>query len=133
MRFGYTIVYVENVRAALAFFKTAFDFETRFFNDAGEAGQYGELDTGDTVLSFASFGLAESNLPASFMRLSDLERPAGIEVAIVTDDVPSTITRAIDAGAELVAEAREKPWGQTVGYVRATHGLLIEVCTAVGE
>ena len=54
MKFGYTIVYVPSVTQALAFYKEAFGFETRFLHDSG---QYGELATGATVLAFASHAI----------------------------------------------------------------------------
>lgn len=129
MKFGYTIVYVADVAKTLAFFEAAFGFATKFLH---ESGDYGELETGDTTLSFASFELAESNLPEGCSRLSELEKPAGIEVAIVTDDVPAAIESARTAGADLIAAAKEKPWGQIVGYVRSPDGLLVEICTPVG-
>lgn len=128
MKFGYTIVYVADVAKTLAFFETAFGFTPRFLH---ESGDYGELETGETTLSFASHELAESNLPGGCTRLIDLEKPAGIEVAIVTDDVPTALQSAQQAGAKLVAEAKEKPWGQTVGYVLSPDRLLIEICTPV--
>lgn len=129
MKFGYTIVYVADVRKTLAFFESAFGFTTRFVH---ESGDYGELETGETTLSFASHELAESTLPAGCSRLIDLPKPAGIEVAIVTENVAAATQSAIDAGASLVAEPKEKPWGQTVGYVLSPDQLLIEICTPVG-
>lgn len=48
MKFGYTIVYVSSVIEALTFYKEAFGFETRFLHDSD---QYGELETGTTVLA----------------------------------------------------------------------------------
>lgn len=62
MKFGYTIVYVSSVEETLAFYKEAFGFETRFLH---ESGQYGELETGETVLAFASHALGEMNLVVS--------------------------------------------------------------------
>ena len=129
MRFGYTIAYVPDVATALAFYESAFGIAARFVHQSGD---YGELATGETVLAFASYELGESNLPAGITRLSDVDPPAGIEVALVTDDVHAAMRKAVEAGAELIVEAHEKPWGQTVGYVRAPDGLLIELCTPVG-
>ena len=51
MKFKHTILYVENVGNSLTFYKEAFGLETHFIHDGGD---YGELDTGSTVLSFAS-------------------------------------------------------------------------------
>ena len=63
---------------------------------------------------------------------SDLnQKPFGIEIGFTTDDVPKTISEAIEAGALLVAEPKTKPWGQIVAYVRDLDGFLIEICTPV--
>jgi catechol 2,3-dioxygenase-like lactoylglutathione lyase family enzyme len=55
-------------------------------------------------------------------------RPA-FELAFTTDDVPSSLHAALSAGAVLVQEAAVMPWGQTLSYVRAPEGTLIEICT----
>ena len=54
MKFAYTIVYVPDVSASLAFFEKAFGFTRRFLH---ESGTYGELDTGETTLAFAAHSL----------------------------------------------------------------------------
>ena len=46
MKFAYTIIYVPDVAASLAFFEAAFGFSRRFLH---ESGTYGELETGDTT------------------------------------------------------------------------------------
>ena len=48
MKLGYTIIYVPNVEASLAFFERAFGLKQKFLH---ESGTYGELDTGETTLS----------------------------------------------------------------------------------
>ncbi len=58
MQLGYTIVYVPDVEASLAFFETAFGLSRRFLH---ESGTYGELDTGATTLSFAAQALGDLN------------------------------------------------------------------------
>ena len=58
--------------------------------------------------------------------------PAGFEVWIEADDVPAAVQRALDAGAQLVREPVEKPWGQTVAYVRDPNGTLVELGEPVG-
>ena len=128
MKLGYMIVYVEDVRDALKFYNTAFGFETRFIH---ESGDYAELATGDTILAFASHQVGASNFDSGYAKLSEMEKPAGFEIAFVTHDVAGAVQHAIAAGATLVAVPKEKPWGQTVGYVRAPDGLLVELCTAI--
>jgi len=51
MKYGYTIMYVTDVAASLAFFEKAFGFVHRFLH---ESGDFGELETGETALAFCS-------------------------------------------------------------------------------
>jgi lactoylglutathione lyase len=128
MKFGYTIVYVSSVADALTFYKDAFGFETRFLD---ESGQYGELNTGETVLAFASHAMGEMNLDGHYQK-SDLNAmPLGVELAFVTNDVASSYTKAVAAGAVPIKEPTTKPWGQVVAYVRSKEGSLIELCSPV--
>ncbi|MEM9154365.1 MAG: VOC family protein [Cyanobacteria bacterium P01_F01_bin.33] len=128
MKFGYAIVYVDNVNVSVEFYKQAFGIPTRFVH---ESGDYAELETGVTTLAFASHQLGASNFPDGYTKLTDLDAPAGIEIALVTEDVSTAVLSAIDAGARCIAEPSQKPWGQTVAHVRAPDGMLIELCTPV--
>ena len=129
MKFGYTIVYVASVAQALAFYREAFGFETRFLHDSGD---YGELETGATVLAFASHALGALNFEGSYQKTDPNAAPLGIELAFVTDDVAQAYARAVAAGATPLKEPLEKPWGQVVAYVRAREGSLIELCSPMG-
>lgn len=129
MKLGYTIIYVPDVAAALAFFKAAFGLETRFLHDSGT---YGELDTGETTLSFAAHELGDMNFPGGHVHVDKSVQPLGFEVALVTGDVAQAHARAVSAGASELAAPVRKPWGQTVSYVRSPQGILIELCTPVG-
>lgn len=126
MKFGYTIVYVADVEASLAFFARAFGIARRFLH---ESGAYGELDTGDTILAFAAHAIGESHFPNGYVRADRSPQPLGMEIALVTPDVHGAHRRAVDAGATSLAEPAEKPWGQTVSYVRCPDGTLVELCT----
>lgn len=128
MKFGYTIVYVPSVTEALAFYQQAFGFETRFLHDSN---QYGELETGATVLAFATHAMGEMNLDGKYQKV-DGATPLGIELAFVTPDVASAYAKAVAAGAIAIKPPAEKPWGQVVAYVRAKEGSLIELCSPVG-
>jgi catechol 2,3-dioxygenase-like lactoylglutathione lyase family enzyme len=121
MRFGYTIVYVADVAASVAFYARAFGLEPRLVHDSGE---YAELETGATALAFASHGLAARNVP-------NLAPGSGnsFEVCLVTEDVGTGFSRAVEAGAEPVSEPVTKPWGQEVAYVRDPDGVLVELAS----
>lgn len=129
MKFGYTIAYVPDVAQSLQFFAQAFGFATRFLHDSGT---YGELDTGTTILAFASHELAASNLAQGHVAASESAKPLGMELGFVTDDVAAAHARAVAAGAAELSAPVTKPWGQVVSYVRCTDGLLVELCSPVG-
>jgi catechol 2,3-dioxygenase-like lactoylglutathione lyase family enzyme len=128
MRFGYTIAHVADVEASLAFYQRAFGFRRRFL---APGGAYGELDTGATALAFASHAQARASLGRDYRAADASAEPLGVEVGLVTDDVAAAVRAAEDAGATVVSAPTPKPWGQTVAYVRAPDGTLIELCTPV--
>jgi uncharacterized glyoxalase superfamily protein PhnB len=128
MKFGYTIVYVTSVPDTLTFYKDAFGFGIRFLH---ESGQYGELNTGETILAFASHEMGDMNLGGQYQKVDPNAAPLGVELAFVAEDVASSYARAIAAGAVAVREPTQKPWGQVVAYVRAKDGSLIELCSPI--
>ena len=126
MNLGWAIVYVDNVKAVLDFYGKAFGLKTRFLHESAE---YGELETGQTTLAFASHKLAQMNLPDGYLPSVPNQKPLGFEFAIVTSAVHAAYTTAIDAGATPISPPHDKPWGQTVSYVRSIEGTLISICT----
>lgn len=126
IKFAYTILYVSDVKKTAEFYSKAFDLEVRFIAPGDE---YAELNSGTTTLSFAALPLAKSNLRDGFQE-SDLKtKPFGIELGFTTVDVQALVDKALAAGATLLEEPKEKPWGQMVAYIRDLDGFLIEVCT----
>lgn len=128
MKFGYCIFYVASVEETLKFFENAFHQKRRFLDDSG---MYGELDTGSTILAFASHEMGDANLGGNYARVTKDDKPFGMELAFVVDDVSAAYSHAIKCGATPTADPRVKPWGQTVGYVRTPDGILIELCTPI--
>ena len=120
MKFGYTILYVKDVEKTVAFYESAFGLKRKFVHESG----YGEMDTGETKLAFASVELATSN-GVPFVPANPEGPSPAVEVAFVTDDVQAAFAVAVKAGAVTVAEPKQKPWGQTVGYVRDLNGFLV--------
>src|SRR3954447_450185 len=121
MRFGYTVLYVRDPAASLAFYERAFGQTRRFLH---ESGQYAELDTVGVTLAFAARELAAESLPES-VRPAAAEEPA-FQVCFVSEDVPTAYAGAVKAGAEPIREPHERPWGQQVAYVRDPDGVLVE-------
>ena len=128
MKFAYTIIYVPDVRASLGFFEKAFGFTRRFLH---ESGTYGELETGDTTLSFAAHELGEMNFKGGHVQAHVSRQPLGMEVGLITEDVLVAHANALAHGAIELAAPSAKPWGQVVSYVRCPDGTLVELCTPI--
>jgi len=126
VKFGYTILYVNDVSKSIEFYEKAFGFNRKFLTPDND---YGELDAGETTLSFASKKLANSNLKNGFTESNPKDKPFAIELGFVTENVAGTIQNAKKFGATILEQPKQKPWGQTVAYVRDIDGFLIEVCT----
>ena len=127
MKFAYTIIYVPDVAASLAFFEKAFGFSRRFLH---ESGTYGELETGDTTLSFAAHELGEMNFKGGHVEAHTSRQPLGMEVGFVTEDVLVAHAKALANGATQLSAPSAK-WGQVVSYVRCPDGTLVELCTPI--
>nr|WP_199000084.1 VOC family protein [Flavobacterium sp. ASV13] len=128
VKFGYTILYVEDVEKSVVFYEKTFGFSRKFVTPEND---YGELSTGETTISFASKKLAAQNLKEGFVESDLTEKPFAIEIGFITDQVDELVQKALSFGAVLVKEPTQKPWGQIVAYVRDLDGFLIEICTEV--
>ncbi len=128
IKFAYTILYVNDVNKSISFYEKAFGFTRKFVSPEND---YAELLSGETTISFASIRLAESSLKQGFIHSNPSHKPFGIEIGFTTEDVASTVSQAIEAGATLEESPKTKPWGQVVAYVRDPEGFLIEICTAM--
>jgi len=124
MKFGYTVIYVDDVTATIAFYEQAFGQKRNMVVE----GEFGELATGETKLSFAAKKMLHG--PGQFA--SPEGKVLGVEVAFTTGDVAAAYDKALAAGAKSVSKPEQKPWGQTVAYVRDNNGFLVELCTPMG-
>ncbi len=127
MKFGYTIVYVEDVVQTSDFYQKAFGLKRKFLD---ESNQYAEMETGATTLAFCSETLAKSHVE-NFNPNSAHKIPSGFEIALTTEDVHQAFKTALDAGAEKLLDPTQKPWGQVIAYVRDNNGVLVEICSPV--
>lgn len=125
MKFAKTIVYVADVAESLAFFGKAFGLTTRVVYGTN----YGELETGESTLAFASLDVGQTHLPEGLSAAAPSDM--GFEVALITETVEEDFRRAVDAGAEPLQEPAAKPWGQTVSYVRCPDGTFVDLSSPV--
>lgn len=126
---GYTLLYVDDVRKSMDFYEKAFALKKGFLH---ESNQYGEMATGETKLGFVHHETAESH-GFKYEKLSSSKLAPGIEIGLVSNNVQASYDRAIQAGAASVSKPEKKPWGQVVSYVRDCNGLLVEICSPMGE
>jgi len=126
MRFGYTIIYVDNVLDTLDFYEKAFGLKRSF---VAESSMYAEVDGGsNTKLGFVSAEFAESN-GTEFVRNNKSNKAAGFEIAFTTENVEVAYNKACGAGATGLKGPHNTPWGQMVAYVRDNNGIIVEICT----
>ena len=126
MKLGYVLLYVADVPATLAFYEAAFGLTRKLLHEDG----YAELDTGSTTLGFVSEAVAKTHAVEIGEAGSDRPAPP-FEIALVTEELDAAYRRALENGAVAVSPPTEKPWGQTVSYVRDLNGFLVELCTPV--
>lgn len=128
MELATVVVYVDDgaVPAALEFYERALGLTRRFYDPDY---QFGELaGRGTVTLAVAAHMTGERLMPAGYERPSLGTRVANAEVAFTTDNVRGAFTRAVAAGAKVLAEPYVLPWGQEVAYVRAPDGTLLGLC-----
>lgn len=127
MKFGYTILYVDDVEATISFYERAFGLK----RGTVVGNEFGELTTGTTKLSFAARAHVEKLFATPLQQVGRDGAAPPFEIGLVTPDVDAGFKKALLAGAIEVASPKKKPWGQTVAYVRDNNGFLIEICTPV--
>jgi uncharacterized glyoxalase superfamily protein PhnB len=121
MQFYGTVLYVENVEAAIEFYCRTFHFTVRYHDR--ELG-FVELETGASTLALASHSVGEMLMPGTYRRSSD-GRTCGVEIAFLTTDVPSLYQKVIAGGATSLAAPKKMPWGLEVAYLQAPDGTMI--------
>lgn len=139
MELAATVIYVDDVPPVLEFYRAAFGLEPRFVDlDVqlperlpGGRYQYAVLATENGSLQFGTHDLGTLLMPA-YVRPSD-GRPSGVEIFFYASDVLAAYDRALQAGAQPVAEPRVLPWGQTVAYLRGVEGTFIGVGSPLPE
>jgi uncharacterized glyoxalase superfamily protein PhnB len=128
IKYAYTILYVEDVKKTIEFYKKVFGFEIKFSTPEND---YAELLSGETTLAFASVELGKSNFKKGFIESNLKEKPFGINLAFTTENVEKLMEQATKEGAIILEEAIVKPWGQKVGYIKDINGFLVEICTPI--
>jgi lactoylglutathione lyase len=126
MKFGYSIIFVDDVTETVAFYERAFGVQAKLVTQA-----FAQLDTGTTSIAFGSTENEAKELGAQTFRRNSLDiEPAGAQISFISEDVEADYGRAISAGAHPVYPPKQMPWGQWVSRVRDCNGFLVSIVTA---
>ncbi len=126
MKLGYTIVYVDDVPGTLARFEAAFGLQRRLLTPDNA---YAELDTGATTLSLVGREFGRGHFEDAAVRAMFDGSHKLFELGMITPDVAAGFETAVAVGMEAVVPPTQKPWGQTVAWVRDVSGVLVEIAT----
>jgi uncharacterized glyoxalase superfamily protein PhnB len=129
MQFLKTIIYVDNVEEVLDFYYQAFGFSAV---ELTESSDYGELNTGQVTLGFASHPFAQAQFKQSYIRSQPKQPALGFELKMLCENVVESYDKAVAAGAEPLMPPISKN-EHTQAYVRAIDGILIALvseCTS---
>jgi lactoylglutathione lyase len=124
MKFGYTIIFVEDVTKTVEFYEKAFGLRTAFASP-----MFAQMQTGETMLSFGANANERKELPISFRPNASDTEPAGFQISFVTDDVEASFATAVSAGAVAIVQPHKMPWGQVISRVRDFNGILVSIVT----
>lgn len=126
MKFGYTVIWVEDVVKTVEFYEKAFGLVRRTLQDRGQF-IWAEIETGNTTLAFSSSSEAQKLFPGGFHANDATQPPALIEISFITPDVGSAYMKAIGAGAKALDAPKAQHGGQTIARVRDPNGVLVSL------
>lgn len=126
--FAQTILYVEDVRKSLDFYKNIFGLDERLISGMED---YAEIESDTVALAFARKKFVNTHVKFKYQDLNLDNPPPPFEIAFIVDNVDAVYQKAIDFGGTTLAAPFEKPWGQRVAYIRDPDGFLIEIGSKV--
>jgi lactoylglutathione lyase len=123
-RLGWIVLYVDDIDASSAFYEGVFHLE-RTVDWEG----YREYDTGSTRFGLLDRTQARAHVPAA----DGGSRSSQVSFTVDLDQVDQTYLAAVAAGGIGVAEPKDKPWGQRVGFVADPDDHLLEIGSPIVE
>ncbi|MDZ8185868.1 MAG: VOC family protein [Nostoc sp. ChiSLP02] len=126
MKFGYTVIWVDDVVKTVEFYEKAFGLVRRTVRDMGQF-TWAEIETGNTTLAFSSTSEAQKLFPGGFHPNEATQPPTLIQISFMTPDVGGAYVKAIGAGAKPLDPPKTQPWGQTIARVRDLNGVLVSL------
>ncbi len=121
---SHTIFYVKNISKAIDFYESVFGSKLKFIH---ESNQYAEIETGITVIAFASEELGKSNFSNGYIKHDMEHMPLACGIVFTVSNVEEFYEKALNMGGITVALPEQKPWGPLVAYVKDPNGVLIAI------
>lgn len=122
----YVILIVEDLDRTLLFYTEVLGLRL-----GHRSGDYAQLDTGTTRLSFYTRKAMASTLGIPLR--PPAEDAPGFEIGFKVDDVDAAYSTLLERGAMPATPPTTRPWGQRTAYVRDPDGHLIELAQDLGR
>ncbi|MEU4427167.1 VOC family protein [Actinoplanes sp. NPDC024001] len=119
-----TILYVEDLKAALGFYRDMLGFAATYQFPPDGPPEFVALENG---ISLASVTDGQLGSHGQEVRLRT-GRP--FELCIYTDDVDRSITDLRERGVTVLVEPADQPWGERMAYVADPEGNPVMICAA---
>lgn len=123
MRYAGTTIMVDDVNAAVKFYKEAFGLSEAFADPDGTF----------TVLGDGAGGSLETGVLLAvehWSKIDDFTSPgptSGFRIGLEVDDAEAAYRKAVKAGATSAKEPIVRPWGQKVAIVIDPNGVIFEL------
>jgi len=129
VKLSYTIFYVADVPASLAFYEKATGLQRKFLH---ESNAYGELDTGPTTLSFTQRDFIAAHIPGGFQPSLLGTKPLGAQISFEPEGtVDAAFENFKTAGATVIAAPETMPWGFRTAFLRDLDGFIVELAKRI--
>jgi lactoylglutathione lyase len=117
-RESFAIVMVADMHASLGFYRDQLGFEVDFAFPSADEPQFALLTIDDGKL-----GLALADGPVD---------TGSTAIWLYTDDVDAAVADLRSAGAPVVAEPSDRPWGERVASLADPDGYVVHIGAAAG-
>jgi len=123
---AFPVIYTEDVRRSVGFYEQL-GFEQQYqFPLEGEPG-YVSLIRGDWTL-----GITSVESPRQFLGLQRIGDGPRFELFVYVADVDKTVEQLRGAGAPVLREPEDMPWGERVAFVADPDGNPVSLANAAG-
>ncbi len=120
-------LYVQNVEKSLTWYETTFEAKRKMISPDGN---YGELDLGGFTLAFGYEEMERQHNYPTFHGNNLVSEPAGMNLAVMTDDLEGQYQKALANGAISILPPHRKPWGIEIAWVRDINGIMVSIVKA---